>query len=250
MHPSSLLARRTWQEIGGGFLLVPVGSTEQHGPHLPLSVDTVVATAVADELARRCRAAGQEALVAPAVAYGASGEHEQFPGTVSIGTRALALLLLELGRSASAWAQRIVFVNGHGGNLDALAEAVPRLRDEGRDAAWLPCAAPAADPQVGDSHAGRTETSLVARLRPDDVRWERAEPGASEPLPDLLPRLRIEGVRAVSPNGVLGDPFGASAAEGARLLDAMTDTAWVRLRHGRVAANGCLVPGETGVADA
>ena len=72
-------------------------------------------------------------MLAPAIGYGASGEHEGFPGTVSIGTSALRLLLVEFGRSASQWASRLVFVNGHGGNVEALAAAVALLRYEGRD---------------------------------------------------------------------------------------------------------------------
>src|SRR5262245_24638637 len=154
MTGTPLLALRTWPDVVRAVVLVPVGSTEQHGPHLPLSTDTVIAAAVADDLAARCRSAGLEAVVAPPIAYGASGEHQDFPGTVSIGTPVLAFTLLELGRSVSAWADRIVFVNGHGGNLEALAEAVPTLRSEGRDAAWLPCA----PPRATDAHAGFDET--------------------------------------------------------------------------------------------
>src|SRR6478736_2828422 len=85
-------------------------------------------------------AAGTNLLVAPPIAYGASGEHEGFPGTVSIGHEALRLLLVELGRSAARWAGRVLFVNGHGGNVPTLVDAVRLLRYEGRDAAWLACA--------------------------------------------------------------------------------------------------------------
>lgn len=119
--------------------MIPLGSTEQHGPHLPLDTDTRIATAVA----RRARARlGDGWLVAPAIAYGASGEHQSFAGTISLGTEALTLLLVEYGRSAGTWARRLVFVNGHGGNVAALGAAVARLRAEGRDAGWCPCVAP------------------------------------------------------------------------------------------------------------
>jgi mycofactocin precursor peptide peptidase len=205
------LGERVWPEIGGRpTLLVPVGSVEQHGPHLPLDTDTRIAAAVA------ARAATGALLVAPPVAYGASGEHEGFAGTVSIGHEALRLLLVELGRSASRWAARLVFVNGHGGNVSSVVEAVRLLRYEGRDAAWFACAA------GGDAHAGRTETSLMLALDPTLVRPERA-PGNTAPLGVLLPAMRAGGVAAVSPNGVLGDPAGASADEGERLLAAMSD---------------------------
>jgi mycofactocin precursor peptide peptidase len=189
-------------------VLVPVGSTEQHGPHLPLATDTAVAVAVASRV--------PGVLVAPAVAYGASGEHEGFAGTVSIGHAALRLLLVELGRSAARWAGRTVFVNGHGGNVATLADAVALLRYEGRDAAWFACVPPGAV----DAHAGRTETSLVLALDPARV-GPGAAAGNPTPLAALLPALRAGGVAAVSPNGVLGDPAGASAAEGERALAGM-----------------------------
>jgi creatinine amidohydrolase len=187
---------------------------EQHGPHLPLGTDTAVAAAVAAGLVERC----PELLLGPPLAYGASGEHEGFPGTVSIGTEALTTVLVELGRSAGRWAGRLLVVNGHGGNLDALRAAVPLLRREGRDVAWYPCGVPG-----GDAHAGRTETSLLLHVEPDAVRAELAEPGETTPIAALLPRLRAGGVAAVSPNGVLGDPAGASAAEGERFLAGMVD---------------------------
>jgi mycofactocin precursor peptide peptidase len=204
------LAGAAWPELPvRPLLLVPLGAVEQHGHHLPLATDTTVACAVAESAVD-----GMDgALLAPALAYGASGEHEGFPGTVSIGTEALTGLLVEYGRSACRWAGRLVLVNGHGGNLDALRSAVPLLRTEGRDVAWFPCAVPGAD-----AHAGRTETSLVLHVEPPAVRLDRAVAGETAPLPDLLPRLRAEGVRGVSPTGVLGDPAGASAEEGAALL--------------------------------
>src|SRR5664279_4473379 len=99
-------------------LIVPLGSPEQHGPHLPLDTDTRIADAVAGRVAERLDG---DWLLAPAIGYGASGEHEGFPGTISIGTAALQLLLIEFGRSASGWASRMVFVNGHGGNVEALS---------------------------------------------------------------------------------------------------------------------------------
>ncbi|MDT5065171.1 MAG: mycofactocin precursor peptide peptidase [Mycobacterium sp.] len=196
-------------------LIIPLGSTEQHGPHLPLDTDTRIATAVAGAAAGRL--AG-DWMLAPTVAYGASGEHEGFPGTVSIGTAALRLLLIEYGRSACQWASRLVFVNGHGGNVQAVAEATAVLRGEGRDAAWCPCAA--AD---GDAHAGHTETSVLLHISPEDVWTEECAPGNAAPLAELIGPMRRGGIAAVSPIGVLGDPTTASAAEGARLFAEMVD---------------------------
>jgi mycofactocin precursor peptide peptidase len=212
-------------------LVVPLGSVEQHGHHLPLGTDTAVACAAAGAAVP----ALDGALLAPALAYGASGEHEGFPGTVSIGTAALTGLLVEYGRSACRWAGRVLVVNGHGGNLDALRSAVPLLRAEGRDVAWFPCGVAG-----GDAHAGRTETSLMLHVEPEGVVGDRAVSGVTAPIGELLPRLRAEGVRAVSPTGVLGDPSGASAEEGAALLGGLVGRLVAAARAWDVDASGRL----------
>ena len=193
---------------GARVLLVPVGSLEQHGPHLPLDTDTRIAVALAGALAER-RA---DVLVAPAIAIGSSGEHEGFAGTLSIGGEALTVLLVELVRSNRDFTH-VVFVNGHGGNLDALQGASSQLVAEGHSVMAFSPSVPG-----GDAHAGRTETSLLLYLDPSVVRVELAQAGATEPLAQLLPVMRAGGVRAVSSNGVLGDPNGASAEEGADLF--------------------------------
>jgi mycofactocin precursor peptide peptidase len=156
--------------------------------------------------------------VAPAIAFGSSGEHDAFPGTLSIGTPALIEVLVELGRDASRDWGGLLLVNGHGGNDEAVSAAVARLRAEGRQ-----CAAFAVAPASGDAHAGRTETALLLHLDPAVVRIELAQAGERRPLSEVIDRLRGDGVRAVSPNGVLGDPRGATADEGRRLLDELTD---------------------------
>jgi mycofactocin system creatininase family protein len=209
-------------------LVVPLGSVEQHGHHLPLGTDTAVACAAAGAAVAEL----DGVLLAPALAYGASGEHEGFPGTVSIGTAALTGLLVEYGRSACRWAGRVLLVNGHGGNLDALRSAVPLLRSEGRDVAWFPCGVP-----DGDAHAGRTETSLMLHVEPGGV-GEVRPAGETAPIGELLPRLRAEGVRAVSPTGVLGDPAGASAEEGAALLSGLVGRLVAAARAWDVDASG------------
>ena len=207
------LGARTWPEVHAGtrLLVVPLGSCEQHGPHLPLDTDTRIAVALADRLAR----ARADVVVAPAMAYGASGEHAGFAGTLSIGLDALAVVVTELVRSADEFAG-VVVVNAHGGNIAAVDRAAKTLTAEGRRVlAW----SPEAD---GDAHAGRTETSLVLAVAPSVVRLERAEAGAAAPLAALMPALRAGGVASVASNGVLGDPTGASRDEGSRLLDSMS----------------------------
>ncbi|WP_039798455.1 mycofactocin biosynthesis peptidyl-dipeptidase MftE [Nocardia araoensis] len=209
-----MLADLTWPEAGaraaaGAILTVAIGATEQHGPHLPLSTDTDVAAALCARLA----AVRADVLVGPAVPYGASGEHAGFPGTLSIGQAALELLVVELCRSASDTFERILLVNWHGGNIEPLRRATELLRTESRDVRLY---LPRFD---GDPHAGRSETALQLALAPERVRGDRAAAGDLRPLSELLPLLRSGGVRAVSANGVLGDPAGATAAEGAALLD-------------------------------
>lgn len=194
--------------------MLPLGSTEQHGRHLPFDTDT----AIAAELAGRLCTGRPELVLAPPLTYGASGEHEGFPGTLSMGCDALESVLVELGRSASRWAQRLLVVNGHGGNLAPLDAAVRRLQHEGRDAAYWSPRVPG-----GDAHAGHTETSLMLALRPAAVHTADAVAGPGAPLAELLPRLRAGGTAAVSPSGVLGDPVGASAAAGTALLSLLTD---------------------------
>ena len=206
------LGERTWTEVERTTVLVPVGSLEQHGPHLPLDTDARIAAAGAR------RAADPSTLIAPPLAFGASGEHEGFAGTLSIGHAALRAVLVELGRSAGAWASRLVFVNGHGGNLPTVAEAAIQLRAEGRDVAWSGCVVPG-----GDAHAGRTETSILLALDPSVVRHGAAEAGNTAPLRDLMPVLTSGGVKAASANGVLGDPRGATAAEGEALLATLVE---------------------------
>lgn len=207
------LGDAVWPDVTQQLVAFPVGSTEQHGLHLPFSTDTDVAVALAQRLA----AQRGDVLVAPPLPYGSSGEHQAFPGTLSIGPEATELVLVELGRSASETFGRILLISGHGGNAIPVNRAVRRLRSEGRDAlAWAPR-------WRGDPHAGRIETSVQLALDAARVRLDRAEAGNTQPLAELMPVMREQGVRPVSANGVLGDPAGASADEGLRLLAEATD---------------------------
>jgi creatinine amidohydrolase len=163
----------------------PSGATEQHGPHLPLSTDTDIALALAGMLAET----HGDLFVAPAVAFGASAEHQSFAGTISVGHRAIELFLVELGRSASASFDHLVLLSTHGGNAEALARVTERLREEGMSVlAWSPR-------WGGDAHAGRTETSVMLALRPESVRLGDAAPGNARRLLDLMPALRAGGLR-------------------------------------------------------
>ncbi|MEW1982101.1 mycofactocin biosynthesis peptidyl-dipeptidase MftE [Citricoccus sp. NPDC079358] len=217
------LADATWPDIhpqtfGGAapVLVLPVGALEQHGPHLPLDTDTVTATAVATAVA----AARPRAALAPTLPIGASGEHADFPGTLSIGSDALRQLIVEAVRSSTPTFSAVMVVNGHGGNVEALRSAAELCTAEGRRLLPHHLGLPGMD-----AHAGRTETSLMLHLTPDRVRLEHAEPGNTTPVRELLAEMMAHGVRDVSPNGVLGDPTGASAIEGADLFARLRDRA-------------------------
>jgi creatinine amidohydrolase len=209
------LADMAWPEVAalaaaGAVLVVPIGATEQHGPHLPVSTDGDIAVAVVEAAA----AIDPLLVVAPLVAYGSSGEHDGFAGTLSIGQEATEHLLTELGRSAATTFRHVVFACAHGGNAVPLRHALDRLAAEGRPVTgWWPG-------WDGDLHAGRTETSVMLALDPDRVRRRDAVPGDTRPLAVLLPLLQEGGVRSVSPNGVLGDPTGADGIEGRDLVSA------------------------------
>ena len=188
-------------------LVIPVGATEQHGPHLPLDTDTVIATTLAGRL-------GGDTLIAPPLPYGSSGEHQVFPGTLSIGQEAVETVLVELVRSATETFSRVLLLCAHGGNAEPLTRAVRRLRAEGRDVrAWSP-----ASVWDGDAHAGHVETSVMLALRPEMVAMQRAAAGNTTALGTLIGSMRDGGVGAVSANGVLGDPTSASAPAGAELI--------------------------------
>ncbi len=135
----------------------------------------------------------------------------------------MTAVAVELGRSAD-WAAGLVFVNGPGGNHAALAAAVDTLQAEDRAViTWSPRWPRRTDGGPPDLHAGRIETSLMLAIDPGLVRLELARRGPDAELDELLPALRRDGVRSVSDSGVLGDPDGASGADGERFIRDFVD---------------------------
>ena len=199
-------------------LLIPLGAHEQHGPHLPLDTDTRIAA----EVCRLAAARLAWAVIGPTIPISASDEHAGFAGTLSLGTGTTADVLAAVARSAvsnGAGCLGTVFVNAHGGNVDAIRLAATRWSNDSVPAAAWSFPAPAG----ADLHAGRLETSLMLAIDPDSVRAELARAGNRQSLDEILPAMRAGGVAAVSPGGVLGDPAGADAAEGHAALAAATD---------------------------
>ena len=150
----------------------------------------------------------------PPLAYGSSGEHEDFAGTLSIGQAAVELVLVELGRSATQTFRRVLLVSTHGGNAETVRRAEQRLRGESRDVrAWLPPGMAT----LSRAYRNSLQLALAPPARPAGPRPE----GRHHPIAELMPALRASAVRAVSPSGVLGDPAGARAAEGEAVLDSL-----------------------------
>ena len=209
------IATNTWSQVANRestILLLPLGSCEQHGPHLPLDTDTQIAQFLCVQAAQQ----DKRVLIAPSLSITASGEHAGFPGTLSIGTDALTQVLIEIVRSAD-WCNGVVFVNGHGGNADAVAAAARTLTSEHRNvAAWWPRI------EHGDAHAGASETSIMLAINPELVNMAKAEAGSTTPISEISAQLRSGGVRAVSTNGVLGDPTTATSEHGHNLLSQLT----------------------------
>jgi mycofactocin precursor peptide peptidase len=189
------------REAPGRTLLIPLGSFEQHGPHLPLATDAIIAATLCADVA-----VARDVDVAPTLAYGASDEHRGFSGLLSLGTQATAAAVAGLVRCATESWGAVVLVCAHGGNVDAVQSALssaPRSRVR----AWF------ARDSSGDSHAGVTETSVVLSIDPTLVRLDRY-PGAVELPPDWFERARVDGLRSVTASGVIGAPSRASAVYG------------------------------------
>ena len=200
-------------------VVVPLGSWEQHGAHLPPDTDSVIIAAVVE------RACTDLAWVttAPVVHITASDEHRGFANTLSTGTEAMTAALVGIARSAG-WARGVVFANGHGGNADALRAAARAMDHEQLvHAVWsLPAY------EGSDMHAGRTETSVMLHLRPHEVDMGSARPGADGDTSEIIARMRTHGIRGVSASGVIGDPSAATAEHGQAVVrmwaDSLRDT--------------------------
>jgi creatinine amidohydrolase/Fe(II)-dependent formamide hydrolase-like protein len=234
---SFVLGELTWPEAAKRFrevdvALLPVGSLEQHGPHLPLDTDAHDAELTARRVAAACRA--PRPLVLPLIPYGVSYAHEDFAGTLSVSPDTLARMVHEIGMGvAREGITKLVIVNGHGGNGPALHFAAQLIN---RDAHIFTCVdtGETSDADVAeicdvknDAHAGDIETSTSLAARPRLVRMERAEafvPKFSSTYLDYTSRRSVgwyaRTVR-ISPTGVLGDPTRATSEKGERIWEVM-----------------------------
>ena len=223
-------------ESGWTTVVFAVGATEQHGPHLGLSMDASHGTALALAVARRL----EESLVAPTIRVGCSEHHMAFAGTLTLRPETLLALMEDYVDSLARHGfRRIVVIPTHGGNFGPLADGLARLREVAGDRArvdafvdlqavmdvWTAVAEAEAGLGRGvGGHADVAEGSILLSLHPEAVRPDRVEPGRVGPLDaEVTRRLFAEGMKAVAPNGILGDPTGMHAGLGASLIDALAD---------------------------
>lgn len=227
-----VLERLTWTDVeaalGRGMrrAIVCAASTEQHGPHLPEATDALLGEAYAEGLAKRLG----DALVAPIIRPACSEHHMAFPGSLTIsGTLLMDIVDSYLASLRRHGFQRFVVMSSHGGNFPVLAEwertRSPQdtvvLTDFHVFDAGFEAIRRFGRTDTSGPHAEVLETSMMLHLHPELVHMERAAPGftGESTLEDVLAR----GMRALTPNGILGDPVGSTAEMGAAVLGAIVD---------------------------
>ncbi|WP_418283163.1 creatininase family protein [Halorubrum sp. DTA98] len=238
------LADQTWTDVRDATVdvaVVPVGSTEQHGPHAPLGTDTLTAVSVAETAASAYAAEPRdgvaddvtrgEAVVTPPVPIGVAEEHRAFDGTMWVSPDTFRAYVREAAASLTAHGiDRVVFANGHGGNVEALAEVARRYsRDDDHDGyavafTWFEAVGEHASDM---GHAGPLETALLRATNPDLVREDRiadASDGAADRWGEWVSGVNLtHDSEEFTDNGVVGDPAAGDEVLGAELLDRASD---------------------------
>jgi creatinine amidohydrolase/Fe(II)-dependent formamide hydrolase-like protein len=232
-----LLGELTWPEAGKRFgqvdvALLPVGSIEQHGPHLPLDTDAFDADYLARHVAAACST--PKPLVLPLLPYGVSYAHDDFSGTVSISPETMSKIIYEIGMCVARHGiTKLVIINGHGGNEPALHFAAQMVN---RDAHIFTCVdtGETSDTDIAamsevhnDVHAGDIETSTSLAVRPELVHMELAEkfiPKFSSRYLDFTSRRSVgwyARTAKITPSGVFGDPTQANRTKGEKMWEVM-----------------------------
>ncbi|WP_117592836.1 creatininase family protein [Haloprofundus halophilus] len=211
------------RDLDTDLALLPVGSTEQHGPHAPLGTDALTAEAVA---AAGADASDRDVVVGPTVPVGVAEEHRQFPGTLWVSEETFRSYVRETVQSLAYHGfDRVVVVNGHGGNVGALREVTARIsrRDDAYAVpfTWFEAVGEHAT-RMG--HGGPLETALLRHVAPETVREDRVEEaraGAADRWGEWVASVNLAHDSAeFAENGVVGDPSDGDAALGEELLDA------------------------------
>lgn len=217
------LSDLTWTDVRDlepDVALLPVGSTEQHGPHAPLGTDSIAATAIAREGAAAC---DRPVVVAPTVPVGVAEEHRGFDGTLWVGPDTFRAYIADILGSLASCVGNAVVVNGHGGNVDALREVCARVSRDGAVDAVTYTWHDGVDPDRPLGHGGPVETAVVQHLRPDLVheeRFEAARQGMGESFGEWVAGTNVaHDFREFTESGVIGDPSGATPETGEALIE-------------------------------
>lgn len=222
MFPPDMFSTDTTLDVHPDRVAVlPVGSTEQHGPHLPLATDSLIAWAIATRVAAR-----YPVRLLPPIQFSCSHEHADWPGTVSISARTLISMVTDIADSLRrGGTESLVVINGHGGNYvlsNIVQEGDGLALFPGRDD-WASAREQAGieTPAYDDMHAGELETSILLHAHPDLVRpgYERADHMA----PDRR-HLLTRGLGPYTTSGVIGRPSLASASKGELLLAGLVES--------------------------
>jgi creatinine amidohydrolase len=229
-------------------VVLPIGAVEQHGPHLPLMTDYLLADSIGNAAVEEARQQGLDVWILPTIAYTKSDEHSWAPGTMWLSWDTLMRTIVDLGRSVAATpATRLVFLNGHGGNTALLQVAVREVRRRfGLRTFAMPSLVGGTDRPNGEGvderglsiHGGASETSMVMYVRPDLVDLSKAERNVPEHIADLT--YLGFNAKPVSfgwlsddfgPSGVIGDPTQATVAYGKSLFEFSVEQAVATLRE-------------------
>lgn len=218
-------------ENGTRTAIVAVGSIEQHGPHLPLNMDTLDG----DELSHRIATELGDALAAPTIRPGCSGHHMEFPGTITIPAKTLMDVIRSYCQSLDDHGfEYIVLVPTHGGNFSPVKTVAPEIARE-IEAAVISLADLDEHMQLLNDglseagieydqdviHAGAAETAMVLAINENLVRTEKIESG---PEGNISPaRLLSKGFKSITENGVLGDPTKATAEAGETIIQKVVE---------------------------
>lgn len=192
---TKLLQNMTWQEAKEAFetikiAIIPTGSIEQHGPHLPLGTDYIIADFLAKEVSKKT-----EAIVTPTIPIGFAAYHQDFEGTLSIPTNVLSAYYQNVADSLILYGvTHIFFINGHGGNGTALTDVCRNLRDRGISAAYIQWF------QITDGlksewgltgHGDVSETSLMLAISPENVYLKKAAAPSNKNLTEYIKTLDL-----------------------------------------------------------
>jgi len=216
-------------------VILPVASLEQHGPHLPVEVDSMLGETVALRAADRIAAKGQRAVVLPVLWTGLSEHHMSFGGTVTLDFAAFAAVVEGVCRSVLRHGfKRIVLLNAHGGNENALRTITDDLTPKlgvpiVQFTYWYAAAVAIAkilETQGALMHACEAETSMMLAVRPELVAMDRVGMAKANSTPDIGDVVgggvyRWRTIAARSSSGVIGNPEAATAEKGERLFEAI-----------------------------